>query len=307
MVDFQGLLQRIAEVSLYLCIGFAGRRVRFFNEETNRVISKLIMYLFLPFFLVSSFVHAEYTMGIREMLRIILFATLWQISMLLLARGVASVLSKDQYERGNYSFLLGFGNIGIFGLPLIQPLFGSAGMMVGMLFNVPFNALSCSVGLCLIRGGKRPEKLWKMVFSAPFAGVLIGMLLFLLKIHLPAFAKNAVMQIGTMCLPMMMISVGVTLADARWKEILSNSKTLLVVLIKLLVFPCFIWAAMLFITKDPILRGVSVALTAMPCAGLATTMNILYGRHEKEASAAVFLSTIMSLITVPFITWHLLM
>ena len=65
------------------------------------------------------------------------------------------------------------------------------------------------------------------------------------------------------------------------------------------------WALCFWWMKDPLMLGVTVAISAMPVAINAELLATQYGADEGLASSGVFISTILSLVTLPAVMWLL--
>lgn len=205
--------------------------------------------------------------------------------------------------------MLTFGNIGFFGLPLIRSLFGADAVFFAALFNIPFNFLAYSVGVLLVQGGRREgQKLWRLLLNPGVITAAAVPLLYLLHLRYPRPLVNVVTTLGDMTLPLLMFTVGSTLSTMTLREMLGNWKVDCTVALKLLVIPLLISLPLRFILRqDALMLGVSTLLACMPVAGVSTALNILYGEHEKESGTAVFLSTVLALLTVPVMVRLLLM
>jgi predicted permease len=55
------------------------------------------------------------------------------------------------------------------------------------------------------------------------------------------------------------------------------------------------------VIKDPVLLGVSFILTIMPCASNCVLFATNYDSDEALAARTVFISTMLSLITIPLL------
>ncbi len=308
MIDFTALLNRMIEVFLFLCVGYAGRRTRALDDESNRALSRIIVHIGIPALILSAMMNADAAISARKLFLTLGMGTLWQLFLMGLGFLLARVLAREKSERGNVAFLLAFGNIGIFGLSVIKPLFGSDGVLLASFFNLPFNFLAYTVGVLMLQGGRREgQKLWKLLLTPAVVVAALVPLLYLLRITYPQPLKSAVTLLGDMALPLLMFTVGSTLATMRPRELFTSPRLLAIVGLRLLVVPVLCWAVFGLFVRDSVLLGILTILTGMPVAGISTALNILYGTHEKEASAAVFLTTLLSLATIPLLTWLLLM
>ena len=69
--------------------------------------------------------------------------------------------------------------------------------------------------------------------------------------------------------------------------------------IRLLVIPAVVFAITAFLPIDGMLRGITVIMAGMPAPITTALLSAKYGGDEKYATGMVFLSTILSLITLP--------
>ena len=77
----------------------------------------------------------------------------------------------------------------------------------------------------------------------------------------------------------------------------------LIVFIRLLFIPACIYFILKGIVNDKLLLSIPVILTSMPIATNAAIMANKYKANESFASQLVFLSALLSIITIPFISF----
>jgi malate permease and related proteins len=77
--------------------------------------------------------------------------------------------------------------------------------------------------------------------------------------------------------------------------------------IRLLGIPLLILFVMKGLGCDALLTGVTVLLAAMPAGSTTVLLADSYGGNSEYASACVFLSTVLSLVTLPVISTLLFM
>ncbi|HBR07534.1 MAG TPA: hypothetical protein DD735_01410 [Clostridiales bacterium] len=76
---------------------------------------------------------------------------------------------------------------------------------------------------------------------------------------------------------------------------------------RLLVCPVLVWAVMRLFVTDIMTLHILVILASAPVAMIASILTIQYDRNEALASKSVFISTLLSSVTMPFMIWLLLM
>lgn len=301
MIDFAALIAKMGEMMLYILIGFVCRKIGLFNDQTDRFCSRLMTDIAMPGLLFYTAVTSERVPGGTFAL-VLLLAVLWLFALTGLGYLIASPLAPKGPERGTYAFILAYGNLGVFGFSVIQPLLGSAGLARSLIINIPFALFTFSLGEILIRGKwDRNEKFWKLFLQpSPIISLLMPFL-YLIRIPWPKLILSAAGTIGNMALPLLLFAGGSTLATVQRENLRGMSKTAVVSVLRLTLIPVLVWLVLRTFLQDEITLAVIVILTGTPTAGLALAINILHGNHTKEASFSILLSTLLSLVTVPLL------
>ncbi|MGL5513059.1 MAG: AEC family transporter, partial [Sporomusa sp.] len=110
-------------------------------------------------------------------------------------------------------------------------------------------------------------------------------------------------MMGSATTPMAMLILGSSLAQMRPREIFGDWRAYIITTLRLIVFPLATWLIMsLFFPADSMLLQVVVLLAAMPSATNATMMAIEFGGDQSVAARCIFLTTILSMITIPLLS-----
>ena len=102
-----------------------------------------------------------------------------------------------------------------------------------------------------------------------------------------------------------MLIMGSTLASMPIKQILNDGKVYIFCLIKQVIIPVIVYPTIKYFVKDGVLFNVVMLLMLMPAATTAIMFSIEYNGDEKLAAKTVFLSTLMSLATIPLLMMFL--
>jgi len=102
-----------------------------------------------------------------------------------------------------------------------------------------------------------------------------------------------------------MILIGALLANSNFKEMLGNWRIYVVSFLRLIIIPLAIWAALRNVTSDPLLVGVPTIIAAMPVAANSAILAQEYEANSFLASQVVFVSTLLSVITIPLIAYFM--
>ncbi len=128
--------------------------------------------------------------------------------------------------------------------------------------------------------------------------VFIGFFLMLTQIKLPGFMLKTLSGIGSSNTAISMIVIGSILAEIHVKEILDKD-LFYYSAIRLIAIPAFVLVILKLFGVDSLVTGVIVLLSAMPAGSTTVMLADKYGGNSRFASSCVFLSTVLSLITIP--------
>lgn len=146
----------------------------------------------------------------------------------------------------------------------------------------------------------------KNAISAPLVATIIAVAFFMTGIKLPDPVVQCFDIIGGGTVPMSMLVVGASLGSISVKQALSDWRVYVVSFVRLIVSPLVTWLVLRLFIHDEMLLGVSVILAACPTAMIATALAIRGNRDEAYASQIIFVSTVLSAVTMPLMIWLLL-
>ncbi len=218
---------------------------------------------------------------------------------------VGKVIGMKFPELGLFSGGGVYSNVIFMGQPLIMALYGDKGMIfcVAVMFTCNiFLFTVCSTLFAIGTGRKKTiGKMLKDTFlNLICISAVIGFFCFVKSIVLPAPIKNALQFAANTTVCLSMIYIGFLLAAANVKEILKDKKVYIFSFITLIVMPMMTKAvAGLFL--DGLALRVLVILMGTPAAAALPSFAEIYGNDEKRASEYVFVSTVLSVVTLPLV------
>ena len=102
-----------------------------------------------------------------------------------------------------------------------------------------------------------------------------------------------------------MLMVGALLATLPISRLAGDWRVLLITLLRLIGLPVFAFLLLVPFIHDPLLMGTVVLLIAMPVAANTVLLSEEYGVDATLASQGVFLSTLLSLLSIPLLEYFL--
>lgn len=213
-------------------------------------------------------------------------------------------LPKD--DQGMYMFMSTYGNVGFMGFPVIQAVFGAESVFYTAIFNVIFNISCFSLGIVMIHYGNRQntEKVtfsWHALVSPSTISSLAAVLIYVLDIHFPEILCSAVNTIGNVTTPLAMMLIGSTLATMNPREIFSDWHVYPFAVIRQFLVPLLLWPLLSKLVTDFWLLGITFVLLIMPSANTCVLFATKYHRNEQLAAKTVFITTFLSMLTVPLL------
>ncbi len=208
-------------------------------------------------------------------------------------------------EVGLFSSCGAYSNIIFMGQPLIMAMYGEAGLIfcVAVMFaSTMFLFTVCSV---IISIGTQKRKSIKNMLKDAFCNLVfisgaIGFFCFVASITLPEVIRDALQFASNTTVCLSMVYIGFLMAGANLKEILKDKLVYLFCVFTLLVMP-IITKLIAGMFLDGIALSVLIVLMGTPAGAVLPSFAESYGNDEKRASQYVFISTILSIVTLPLV------
>ena len=293
------IINQVIILTIIMFVGVYAKKANIINKETKSSLSDFLMNISLPLLIFSSF-NYSYSVEMLEKAKLIfIYSVIIHIFLVIISNPLSYKFPSN--IKKVLRFVIIFSNCGFMGFPVLDGLFGKIGIFYGAIFNVPFNIFMLGYGVMLFTGEKNIKALKKVIIHPGIIATFLGLLMFIFSIKLPYPLYMAVNTVGSMTTPLSMIIVGTMLAEIKFKEIFTGVVVYYACVIRLLVVPFIVLVVMKYFKIDQQLMQISVIIEAMPAAVLATVFAEEYGADTVLASKCVFISTMISMVTIPII------
>lgn len=281
---------------VYLFVGILARKKGIITEGNVKKLIDLILRMLMPCMVFQSF-NRELTFDVlRQAFALIVVA--FGIGLVSIAIGKV-VYRKYPFERRSimqYATLV--NNAGFAGLPMVEGVFGDLGLFYASIAIIPNRIYMWSAGISLFTEASLKQRVKNVMLNPNIIAVGLGLIRAFIGLELPGFLDTALSNIGGIVAPLSMVVVGSMLAEVEWKTVFDR-EVLLVSVIRLVVLPVLVGIVLKFLPLDQTAAGVSLILTSMPAGTTTALMAGQYGADAKFGSKCVFVTTVLSLITVP--------
>ncbi len=294
---------KLTTLFLYVLIGFIMVRARVLSEEFCGGISKFLMTAVLPCMIISTF-QTDYTAekliraGQVYLISLVIFG-----ASILLGYLTARLFRIEKKALGVWVYAVAFPNHAFMGWPVMAAVFGGEAVFYATFANMAFSTYAYTFGVWLMKttgDNKSTGRSLKDELLTPInAGIVIGLLLFFLQLHLPEAIGSAVSGIGNMTTPLAMIYVGTILARCSLSEVLKESIVYKCSLVRLVLVPLLVLICARPFVHDPLIYGVLVIGHAMPVAGYCAIYAGAYNNDVLLASKLISVTTFLCVITIP--------
>lgn len=294
MIDTQLLL------FLYMLCGVVVSRANIIRQDNRQALVRLLMDVAMPMMVLNAFNKPTTLQEIRDSMWVMVIALAGCVVTMLI--GLALWRNQPENKRKVLMYASMFSNAGNAGLPIISLVFGPVGVFYASMYLIPPRILQWTVGLGFF---VKPEKggwVKNVLLNPMVVMIYIGAVLMATGWQIPGVFGKAVENLGAMTGPLSMILIGATLARMDLRMLLDRS-VLLVSFLRLIAFPALFIALLKVAGADQLTMNVSVILLAMPVASNTAAMAERYGGDYAFASACVSVSTLLSVVTAPFVTW----
>lgn len=280
-------------------VGAVARRTGVLGPAATQGLASLLLNFALPMLVFRSFLRPFDPATLAAALRMLGYSFMLNILLVLLGRGLFRNGRPDRVPA--LRFITAFSNSGFLGLPLLGALFPRDGVFYGAVFGVACNACMFSLGILLFRPGGEGRGTWRLLLNPAILSTFLGTLAFVASLRLPGPAVAVLESMGGLTGPVSMLIVGAMLAEGGWRNLRAGPGEFLVSAVRLLLVPLLTLLACRLVGAAPMATRVLVILEALPAATVVALFTERYGGDRAFVSRCLFVSTALSLLTLPFI------
>lgn len=209
-------------------------------------------------------------------------------------------------DRGIYSFMLAFGNVGFIGYPIVASIFGSNAVFYACILNFPSTLLIFVFGTLFISGGQGKMRFdWRTLYCPAMIASYLSILVVITGWVPPRIISTPFILLGNVTVPAALLIIGSSMAQVPIRRMLGNLSIYLMSALRLVLIPLLILYLSRLCQIDESIANINVVLAAMPVASYGTLFCIKYQKGEIIMAEGTFITTLLSVISIPFLTMFL--
>ncbi len=273
-----------------------GVLLRRFTRLDTQALSRLALYALSPCLFYSSLANSELQGG--EVGQIVAFTLLTTLAMGALALLAGIALRLRRSERTALLLLAIFTNCGNFGLTLNQLRYGDPGLSRAVIYFTVSTILIFTLGVFLASAGRAGlrEGLRRLVRMPTTYAVILAVVAYNTSFELPAALDRGVAIAGDGAIPVMLVVLGMQMADLRSLSELRVSS--FGALVRLVAGPLVAVGVAGLLGLTGLAHSVSIIQASLPTAVFTTILATEFDVLPSAVTTGVVLSTLLSPITL---------
>ena len=298
------LLEQMLVLLAMMVTGFLAYRMKWLDRQSSNKITTLIVKVLNPMLIISSVMgdrpaNSGDALGQDLLLAACYFA--FVIAAGYLYRGIRRY---DRKEGNRYILMTAFSNLGFMGIPLVRAVYGPEYVIYIVIYLLIFNILAYTYGIWLAMGmsGKTQSFSPILMVNSGFVICVIAVICFLAHVRLPGPVTTFCGYMGNAAIPLSMIVIGVSMAQADFKELFFDKDAYIYLFYRMLIVPA---AGILLFRLLPFRTDVYQIFTLMISMPIATIAGMLaqeFGGQGTDTNKIILLSTIVSVVTIPLMS-----
>lgn len=296
MVDLSNLLSLQITIFCLIMAGYILTKLKVLSADARKPLSDLLINFILPCNIITSF-FIEFNQKILwDCLAIFIASVLIQLFAITISNYLYPKAASARLPVLRYGTIV--SNAGFMGNPIAQGLYGDQGLLYASIYLIPLRSVMWSYGVYCFTKTKGKGVFKKILTHPCILAVLIGLVFMITQLQLPRGLEQTIRYAGNANTALSMIVIGNILAEIKVSEIFDKNVWYFC-FIRLCLIPALVFAVCHFTGIDELVKQVCVVLSAMPAAATTAILASKYDGDAHFAAKIIFLSTILSMISVP--------
>lgn len=290
-----------------ILVGFVIGEKGWFDDKSRGLIANLVTQIALPCYMLYTITQRFTAEDLLKMLPALRFPALSMVVLLGIATAVARIFAVRQDRSGLFISMFFNSNTIFVGLPINQALFGDASIPYVLIYYMCNTTFFWTLGTYLIQRDGEGEAQFdfktsvKKVFSPPLMGFLLGLVMVMLQMKLPAFLDSDLQYLGNLTTPLSMIFIGLSVSHVGVKQLILGKDQLLILLGRFVVAPLLMATIVYWAPLPSLMKQVFIIQSAMPVMTNAPVVARLYRADSDYAAVMVTETTLATMVVIPIL------
>ena len=290
---------------ILVIIGYYLSKKKMMDADFDRKLSGLVINVTCPSLILSS-VMGDTLPDKTLILPLLVVGFATYVVLIGLAFLFPRYLPVKLSDRGIYSFMLAFGNVGFIGYPIVASIFGASAVFYASILNFPSTLLIFVFGTLFISGGQGKMRFdWRTLYCPAMIASYLSILIVVTGWVPPRVISTPFVLLGNVTVPAALLIIGSSIARVPIRRMFGNMAIYLMSALRLMLVPLLILYLSRLCRVEETIANINVVLAAMPVASYGTLFCIQYQKGEIIMAEGTFLTTLLSVLSIPLLTMFL--
>lgn len=294
------VLQQMTIIFILILTGYGACRKKIIPAGTAKGISALVVNICNPAVLIRSVFTVDAAVTYEKILLSVLAGGAMYLMLLAVSFVLPRCLKVEKKWKNHYAMMCLFGNTGFIGIPLTAAVLGDQAVIYVAVVNAYFNLFFYTYGIHLA-DTENSHFSWKNFLNIGNFSIVAALLLLVIRPNLPGVITSSINYMADTTTFLAMVVIGISLAGSNLKEIFTQGRLYLFIVLRFLAVPVLIGMVLKLFVHDENIYGVMVLMAAVPAANLPLMRVEETGGDGQLLSKGIILSTILSLVTIPLV------
>lgn len=297
------LFEQLMVLVALMATGFIAYRTKLIDDNTYSHLSSLMVWILNPFLMISGVIGKTADISGQMVLENIAMVGILYGSFFLIGFVYIFLMRLKGNETYLYRFVMLFPNVGFMGVPLVRQMLGAEYIVYVAFYLLAFNLIVYSYGIHLASriGGNREKLRFRKMISPGTITAILAILIFALKLDLPAPVVSYVDFMGNTSITVSMLIIGVFIARLDFRTAFSKKDYYIFTVAKMFLVPFLLICLCKILPFDEKVEGVFQILCCMPVASLTCMMSQEYASDGTECAKLIAISTIVTVVSAPVV------
>lgn len=326
ILNNNNIIGTISSVLIVILIGFIFTKKKILSEVTAENLSKIILFLAIPALSYNAFMQDMDSEKLNQSMSLLIWSIVIHLALIFISSVIFKKYGKS--EKDVLRMITIFGSTTVFGIPVIQAVYGDLGAMYASVFNLPYRALLYTYGYITISEVKlKKENIGKIISNPVIVATFLGMGVWIFQKYLPQISINEngivrnygilridktaywlfkpMQYLAALNAPLSWLSIGITLAGVPLDETLKSKISWRYSVLKVSIIPMVlisIFVGLKFIVGyeiSYIAVATIIIMMATPAATVIATYAINFRKEPLLVSSCSLASSILAVLMIP--------
>ena len=300
------IIYAIIEMFCMLGVGALTMRLKFIEKEDLDKLGKLAIDIMFPMMIFHSITNNFDPSRLNE---------LWMLPLfgfgLMFFGGIMGFVfrygmrHREEGRMITFHHFCAINNYVFLPLLVLQSLWGEKYVALLLIMNIGSTLGFWTVGVGILSGGCIRQTL-KNIFSINLFAIILALAVCFWKIPVPVMVDNIFSKIGGCAVPLMFILIGAGIYSSAHHLLKNKFDIIYLSLVRLIILPLILLVVLKALPLPQEVFRVVFVVSIMPVSSSAVVFMRRFGGNPDLAAQAAVITTLLSIITIPLMTYFFL-